>query len=95
MEAQLISLEDNIQNFNKVKNLIVAKIVEEGYMSEEEGEEFVDRCQVMLYKGTWFTNWFKNNMQEKDEKGWYFKIIEMHDKETNLDDIIRRTAQGK
>ena len=55
MEAQLISLEDNIQNFNKVKNLIIAKIVEEGYMSEEEGEEFVDRCQVMLYKGTWFT----------------------------------------
>ena len=95
MEAQLISLEDNIQNFNKVKNLIIAKIVEEGYMSEEEGEEFVDRCQVMLYKGTWFTKWFEKHAKEKDEKGWYFKIIEMHDKETNLDDIIRRTAQGR
>lgn len=95
MDEQLLNLESNTANYNKVKNLIVAKIVEEGYMSEQEGEEFVDRCQVMLYKGTWFSNWFERNMKQKDKEGWYFKIIEMHEKQTNLDDIIRRTAQGK
>ena len=73
MEAQLISLEDNIQNFNEVKNLIIAKIVEEGYMSEEEGEEFVDRCQVILYKGTGFNKWFEKYSKDKDEGGGILK----------------------
>lgn len=95
MDQQLLQLEDDMANYNKVKNLIVARIIEEGYMSEEEGLEFIDRCQVMVYKGTWFSRWFEKNMKDSKKDGWYFKIIEMHDKQTNIDDIIRRTAQGR
>lgn len=95
MDQQLLQLEDDMANYNKVKNLIVSKIIEEGYMSEDEGLEFIERCQVMVYKGTWFSRWFEKNMKDHKKEGWYFKIIEMHDKQTNIDDIIRRTAQGK
>ena len=95
MDNQLLSLEQDVANYNKVKNLVVAQIIKEGYMSEEEGSEFADRCQVMVYKGTWFSKWFERNMKDHTKDNWYFKIIEMHDKQTNLDDIIRRTAQGK
>ena len=95
MDNQLLSLEQDIANYNKVKNLVVAQIIKEGYMSEEEGSEFADRCQVMVYKGTWFSKWFERNMKDHTKEGWFFKIIEMHDKQTSIDDIIRRTAQGK
>lgn len=95
MDSQLLTLEQDIANYNKVKNLVVARIIEEGYMSEEEGSEFAERCQVMVYKGTWFSRWFERNMKDNKQDGWYFKIIEMHEKETNLDDLIRRTAQDR
>jgi len=95
MDSQLLSLEQDVSNYNKVKNLVVAQIIKEGYMSEEEGGEFADRCQVMVYKGTWFSRWFERNMKDNKQDGWYLKIIEMHDKQTSIDDIIRRTAQER
>lgn len=95
MDTQLLKLDDDMSNYNKVKNLIIAKLVSEGYMSEEEGEEFIDRCQVMVYKGAWFSKWFKKHMADCKAEGWYIKVIDMHEKQTNIDDIIRRTAQGR
>lgn len=95
MDQQLLQLDQDLANYNKVKNLIISKIIQEGYMSEDEGVEFIERCQVMVYKGTWFSKWFEKNMKDSKKDGWYFKIIEMHDKQTNIDDIIRRTAQGR
>lgn len=95
MDQQLLQLDQDLANYNKVKNLIISKIIQEGYMSEDEGLEFIERCQVMVYKGTWFSRWFEKNMKDNKKDGWYFKIIEMHDKQTNIDDIIRRTAQGR
>ena len=49
MDQQLLSLEEDTSNYNKVKNLVVAQMVKEGYMSDEEGGEFAERCQVMIY----------------------------------------------
>ena len=37
MDQQLLSLEEDTSNYNKVKNLVVAQMVKEGYMSDEEG----------------------------------------------------------
>lgn len=95
MDQQLLELEQDMTNYNKVKNLVVAQMVKEGYISDEEGSEFAERCQVMVYKGTWFSRWFDKNMKDSKKEGWYIKIIEMHDKQTSLDDIIRRTANER
>jgi len=95
MDSQLLTLEQDISNYNKVKGLVVEQLHKEGYISEEEAVEFNDRCQVIIYKATWFEKWFGKHMKDGKKDGWYMKIVEMHDKETNIDDIIRRTAQGK
>lgn len=95
MDQQLLELENDMGNYNKVKNLVVTQMIKEGYMSEEEGSEFAERCQVMVYKGTWFSRWFDKNMKDNKKEGWYMKIIEMHDKQTSIDDIIRRTANER
>lgn len=95
IDQQVLSLEEDMTNYNKVKDLVVNQIVKEGYMSEEEGFEFIERCQVMVYKGSWFSRWFDKNMKSSKKDGWYLKIVEMHDKQTSIDDIIRRTANEK
>jgi polyhydroxyalkanoate synthesis regulator phasin len=97
MDTQALALENDIPNYNKVKDLVVQKMIEEGYISREEGEEFVERCQVLIYKGNWFSRWFdKNKKSEMNSKdNYYIRIIEMKEKQTSLDDLIRRTANGK
>jgi len=95
VESQLLSIEEDMSNYNRVKNLVVGQMIKEGYISQEEGEEFADRCQVIIYKGSWFSRWFDKHMKDSKKDGWYFKMIEMHEKTTSLDDLIRRTANGK
>lgn len=95
MDTQLLSLEEDMSNYNKVKDIVVRQLIKEGYMSDEEGYEFSERCQVMVYKGTWFSKWFDKNMKDSKKEGWYIRIIEMSEKQTNLDDLIRRTANEK
>lgn len=95
VDSQLLELENDMSNYNKVKTIVVAQMIKEGYLSQEEGEEFVDRCQVMVYKGTWFGRWFDKHMKDSKKDGWYFKIVEMHEKTTSLDDLIRRTTNER
>lgn len=87
-------LENKMINYNIVKDIVVAQLIKEGYLSSEEGEEFMTRVQVLVYKGSWFKRWL-NTFKDRDADEYYIKCIEMKDKETNLDDLIRRTAQGK
>lgn len=95
MDNQVLELENDMVNYNKVKNIVVAQLCKEGYLSEEEGIEFVERCQVLVYKGTWFSRWFDKNMKDSKKDGYYIRIVEMSDKQTSLDDLIRRTANEK
>lgn len=40
MDSRLRTLEEDILNYNKVKDVVVSKIRDEGYMTSEEAEEF-------------------------------------------------------
>lgn len=95
MDTNLANIETDIANYNKVKELVLTKLVKEGYVSEEEAEEFCNRCQVMVYKGKWYEKWFKKAMPKQDENGYYMRIVEMAEKQTSLDDLIRRTANER
>jgi polyhydroxyalkanoate synthesis regulator phasin len=97
MDSKALELEQDMINYNKVKSLVVNQMVKEGYMSEEEGDEFKERCQILVYKGNWFSNWFNKNVKtdSNTKDGYYIRVIEMSDKQTSLDDLIRRTANEK
>lgn len=89
-----MTLDEKVQNYNLVKEIIVARLIKEGYISQEEGMEFCERIQVIVFKPKWFSRWFtKKHPEVKDMNDEYFKAIEMDDKETNLNNLIRRTAQ--
>ena len=97
MDTQTLTLENDMANYNRVKDLVVTKMIEEGYMSPKEGEEFSERCQVLIYKGKWFSRWFDKNMKSEtnSKDNYYIRIIEMKEKQTSLDDLITRTTNEK
>jgi hypothetical protein len=88
MDERALQLEQDMINYNRVKDVVISKLVTEGYLSEEEAEEFCDRCQVLVYKGNWFSKWFDKN-QKSDKNGYYIRMIELKDKQTTIDNLIK------
>ena len=96
MDQQLLELEQDMSNYQKVKELILSRLVDEGLLEEDDADEFNERCQVLVYKGTWFSKWFDKNVKvnqpEADKKGYYIRIVELKEKENEVDRLMRRTS---
>ena len=95
MEQQLLTIEADIRNYNKVKDLVVQQICSEGYMTTDESEEFIERNQVIVYKGSWFSKWFKKNVstEEKDKQTYYLRLVQMEQKNPDLNDVNIRNRK--
>jgi hypothetical protein len=97
MDSKLINIEEDIVIYNKVKDLVMRKVCKEGYMTEEEVKEFRERNQVLVYKGSWFSEWFEKNVSqiEKDKEKYFIRIIEVNDKDFDLEDTSVRNRRMK
>ena len=97
MDSRLINLEEDIVIYNKVKDLVMRTVCKEGYMTEEEVKEFGDRNQVLVYKGSWFSDWFEKNVStiKKEKENYYIRIVELNDKEFDMDDSAVRNRKIK
>jgi hypothetical protein len=84
----------DMENYNKVKELVVAKLVDEGLLNQDDANEFNDRCQVLVYKGKWFSKWFEKNMKSETNSPdtYYMRVIEMREREDEVDRLLRRTT---
>jgi len=84
----------DMENYNKVKELVIAKLVDEGLLEQDDANEFNDRCQVLVYRGKWFSKWFDKNMKSETNSPdtFYMRVIEMRDKEDEVDKLLRRTT---
>ena len=96
MDQQLLELETDMSNYQKAKELILQKLVQEDLLNQDDANEFDERCQVLVYKGTWFGKWFDKNVKvekpDADKKGWYMRIVELKEKEDEVDKLLRRTT---
>lgn len=95
MDRQLLELEQDMSNYQKVKELVLSKLVQEGLLEQDDANEFDERCQVLVYKGTWFSKWFDKNVNvdsNRDKKNYYMRIIELKEKEDEVDRLMRRTS---
>jgi uncharacterized protein YktA (UPF0223 family) len=95
MDQQLLDLEQDMSNYQKVKEIVLSKLVQEGLLEKDDADEFDERCQVLVYKGTWFSKWFDKNVNvdsNRDKKNYYMRIIELKEKENQVDRLMRRTS---
>lgn len=87
-----MDLTTEMMNFNKVKDLVLSKLVVEGLLEQDDADEFSERCQVLCYKGKWFSKWFDKNMKTESPDAYYIRIVELKDKEDEVDRLLRRTT---
>ena len=96
MDQQLLTLEQDMSNYQKVKDIVLGKLVSDGLLEQSDADEFSERCQVLVYKGSWFSKWFDKNMKASSSSGkresYYMRIIELREKEDDVDRLLRRTT---
>jgi hypothetical protein len=80
VDNQLLTLDQDIQNANKVKRIVIASLIENGYISREDGHDFIERYQVIIYKNSWFIDFIKKFLPDSDPKGYRYQIVEMQRK---------------
>ena len=84
-----IDLTAEIENYNKVKDIVLNKLVQEGLLDESDAEEFSERCQVLVYKGKWFD---KNMKADSPKDSYYIRMVELKEREDDVDKLLRRTT---
>jgi hypothetical protein len=77
MDSYLLEMEQDVKNYNVVKDLVIAKLVDEGLMSQEDGEDFIDRCQIIVVKNGWFKRWC-SKFSKGNESMYTVRILEMY-----------------
>lgn len=77
MDSYLVEMEQDIQNYNVVKELVINKLVDEGLVSQEDGEDFIDRCQIIVVKNGWFKRWC-SKFSKGNESIYTVRILEMY-----------------
>ena len=96
IDNQIINLEQDTRNANKVKELVVGNLIKQGLISEEDGMDYVERVNVMIYKGSWFERFYnkfvKNNKNNKNSiDGYFYTVVEMAEKKPmTLNDIDKK-----
>ena len=89
-----MDLDSEMTNFNKVKEIVLNRLISEGLLDRDDAEEFTERCHVLVYKGKWFSKWFEKNQVSKDSESYYIRIVEMKEKEDDVDRLLRRTTSN-
>jgi phage anti-repressor protein len=89
-----MDLTAEMENYNKVKEIVLNKLVTEGLLEQTDAEEFSERCQVLVYKGKWFSKWFDKNMKTENnsENSYYIRMVELNEREDEVDRLLRRTT---
>ncbi len=91
-----MDLTAEMENYNKVKDIVLNKLVSEGLLDKSDAEEFSERCQVLTYKGKWFSKWFEKNIKTANSNAnadcYYIRMIELKEKEDDVDRLLRRTT---
>jgi hypothetical protein len=95
MDQQLLELEQDMSNYQKVKEIVLSKLVQEGLLEKDDADEFDERCQILVYKGTWFSKWFDKNQNvdnPQNKNKYYMRIVELKEREDEVDKLMRRTS---
>ena len=90
IDNQVLTIETDTIHANKVKDLVLASLIKQGLVREEDAMDYAERFHVMIYKGSWFKRFFdkyiKNGTNSMD--GYFYRVVEMQDKKPmTLNDI--------
>jgi hypothetical protein len=78
MDSQLITLEEDTQNANVVKELVIQKLYDNGVLDDEQAKAYIEKWQVIVYKPTWFKRWMEKFITTNKDT-YRYKYVKFED----------------
>lgn len=79
MDARLITLEEDTQNANVVKELVINKLHDNGLLNDKQSLEYMEKWQVIIIKPTWFERWMEKFRVTTNKDRYVFKYVKFED----------------
>ena len=77
IDGMLIDLEDHLNNYNNVKEVVLDRLVKDGVITQEQATEYTEKWNVMLVKPSWFHRWKKRF--SNDNSDYLIKYLRFED----------------
>jgi hypothetical protein len=78
MDAQLITLEEDIQNANLIKESIISRLYLDGVLNEKQATTYNEKWQVVIIKPTWFKRWMEKFIST-NTNSYRYKYVKFED----------------
>jgi hypothetical protein len=78
MDSQLLEIERDTQNANSVKEIVLAQLLSDKVITNEQAHLYVTKWQVIVIKYGWFERWFKT-LTGRKATDYSYKYVRFED----------------
>jgi hypothetical protein len=77
LDAMQLSLDTYVENANTVKDQVIVRLVNDKIITEEQGNEYLDKWQMIVFKNAWYKRWWKKFNSTSGENDWCYKFVKI------------------
>ena len=70
ISSMILDMESNIENGTTVKNLVIAKLHENGEITDEIAKKYIEEWQIIVVKDSWYKKLFSGD-------GWRYRFVKL------------------
>jgi hypothetical protein len=78
MDSQLITLEEDTQNANLIKEAVISRLRNDGVLNEKQAKTYIEKWQVVIIKPTWFKRWMEKFIST-NTNNYRYKYVKFED----------------
>ena len=79
MDSQLLETERDTKNANSVKETVLAQLLSDKVITNEQAEMYATKWQVIVIKYGWFQRWLKTLTNGQKAEDYCFKYVRFED----------------
>jgi hypothetical protein len=79
IDSQLLEIERDTQNANSVKEIVLAQLLSDKVITNEQAQMYVTQWQVIVIKYGWFERWFKTLRTGRKATDYSYKYVRFED----------------
>jgi len=78
IESALLNMEADISNAEAVKEMVIMQLFEDGILTPQQRDVYLQDWQVIIFKKGWFRRWFDKYGNGKDSQ-WAYQLVRFSD----------------
>jgi hypothetical protein len=78
MDHRLITLEEDTQNANLIKEAVISRLYNDGVLNDEQALTYIEKWQVVIFKPTWFNRWMEKFVLTNTDS-YRYKYVKFED----------------